>query len=50
MILRNELENFWREEHRKAGYQEIKTPIILERSYGKDQDTGIIIKRICILR
>jgi threonyl-tRNA synthetase len=31
MILRNELENFWREEHRKAGYQEIKTPIILER-------------------
>lgn len=31
MILRNELESFWREEHRKAGYQEIKTPIILER-------------------
>jgi len=31
MILRNELENFWREEHRKAGYQEIKTPIILNR-------------------
>ena len=31
MILRNELENFWREEHRKAGYQEIKTPVILNR-------------------
>jgi threonyl-tRNA synthetase len=31
MILRNELENFWREEHRKAGYQEIRTPIILSR-------------------
>ncbi|MGB4508821.1 MAG: threonine--tRNA ligase, partial [Syntrophomonadaceae bacterium] len=31
MILRNELENFWREEHRKAGYHEIKTPIILNR-------------------
>jgi len=31
MVLRNELENFWREEHRKAGYQEIKTPIILSR-------------------
>ncbi|MGS0764809.1 threonine--tRNA ligase [Syntrophomonas curvata] len=31
MILRNELENFWREEHRKAGYQEIRTPIILNR-------------------
>ncbi|MDD3879720.1 MAG: threonine--tRNA ligase [Syntrophomonas sp.] len=31
MVLRNELENFWREEHRKAGYQEIRTPIILSR-------------------
>jgi threonyl-tRNA synthetase len=32
MILRNELENFWRKEHAKAGYQEIKTPVILSRS------------------
>ncbi|GAW92293.1 threonine--tRNA ligase [Calderihabitans maritimus] len=31
MILRNELEKFWREEHIKRGYQEIKTPIILNR-------------------
>ena len=31
MVLRNQLENFWREEHQKAGYHEIKTPIILER-------------------
>lgn len=29
MVLRNELENYWREEHRKRGYVEIKTPIIL---------------------
>lgn len=29
MILRNELENYWRELHRKCGYQEIKTPMIL---------------------
>lgn len=29
MVIRNELENFWREEHRKRGYQEIKTPLIL---------------------
>ena len=29
MILRNTLEDFWRQEHKKAGYQEIKTPIIL---------------------
>ena len=29
MILRNELENFWREEHKRRGYVEIKTPLIL---------------------
>lgn len=29
MIIRNELENYWRDLHRKRGYQEIKTPIIL---------------------
>ncbi|MCL2337315.1 MAG: threonine--tRNA ligase [Firmicutes bacterium] len=31
MILRNELLNFWREEHKKRGYDEISTPIILDR-------------------
>ena len=29
MILRNTLEAFWREEHKKAGYDEIRTPLIL---------------------
>jgi len=29
MVIRNELEKFWREEHRKRGYLEIKTPLIL---------------------
>ena len=29
MLLRNILEDFWREEHRKRGYGEIKTPLIL---------------------
>lgn len=29
MVLRNVLEDFWRKEHVKAGYQEIKTPMIL---------------------
>jgi threonyl-tRNA synthetase len=29
MVLRNILEDYWRQEHRKRGYQEIKTPIIL---------------------
>ncbi|MCL2163703.1 MAG: threonine--tRNA ligase [Oscillospiraceae bacterium] len=29
MIIRNILEDYWRKEHRKAGYDEIKTPIIL---------------------
>ena len=30
MVLRNILEDFWRKEHRKNGYQEIKTPIMLD--------------------
>lgn len=29
MVIRNELENFWRNVHTKRGYKEIKTPIIL---------------------
>jgi threonyl-tRNA synthetase len=29
MVVRNILEDFWRQEHKKRGYQEIKTPIIL---------------------
>jgi len=32
MILRNQLEDFWRKLHQEAGYLEIKTPIILNRS------------------
>ena len=32
MVLRNTLEKFWREEHEKAGYDEIKTPIILNEA------------------
>jgi len=31
MIIRNLLEDFWRKEHTKRGYQEIKTPIILNK-------------------
>ena len=31
MILRNELIDFWRNEHKKAGYVEIKTPMILSK-------------------
>lgn len=31
MVLRNILEDYWRSEHRKRGYQEIKTPIILNQ-------------------
>jgi threonyl-tRNA synthetase len=32
MIIWNELLDFWRQEHKKAGYVEIKTPIILNRA------------------
>jgi threonyl-tRNA synthetase len=31
LIIYNELINFWRDEHRKAGYQEISTPQILDK-------------------
>ena len=31
LIIRNELINFWREIHKKVGYQEISTPQILDR-------------------
>jgi len=31
LIIRNELINFWREIHKKAGYQEISTPQILDK-------------------
>jgi len=31
MVIRNELIDYWREVHRRYGYQEIKTPIILNR-------------------
>ncbi|HVI41630.1 MAG TPA: threonine--tRNA ligase, partial [Anaerovoracaceae bacterium] len=32
MIIRNELETFWRQAHRVRGYQEIKTPLILSEA------------------
>lgn len=31
MVLRNTLEDFWRKEHTKAGYLEVRTPIILNQ-------------------
>lgn len=31
MVIRNELEQYWREIHREWGYQEIKTPLLLNR-------------------
>jgi len=35
LIIRNELINFWREEHRKRNYQEISTPQILDEKLWK---------------
>jgi threonyl-tRNA synthetase len=32
MVLRNILEDYWRDIHRKAGYEEIKTPVMLSRA------------------
>ncbi|NPV42984.1 MAG: threonine--tRNA ligase [Firmicutes bacterium] len=35
MVIRNILEDFWRREHKKRGYQEVKTPIILHENLWK---------------
>jgi len=35
MVLWNQLVEFWRREHRRAGYQEIKTPLILNSQLWK---------------
>ncbi|SJZ94250.1 threonine--tRNA ligase [Selenihalanaerobacter shriftii] len=35
MVIWNQLENFWKEEHSKRGYQQIKTPIILNQQLWK---------------
>ncbi len=35
MIIRNELENYWKKEHIKRGYQEVKTPIALHADLWK---------------
>ena len=32
MLLKNELISFWRDEHRKAGYEEIETPMAMNRT------------------
>jgi len=31
MVIRRELERFWQDEHRRAGYVEVETPLILNR-------------------
>jgi threonyl-tRNA synthetase len=41
MVLRNILEDYWRDIHRKAGYEEIKTPIMLNpRPVGTQRPLG----------
>ena len=35
MIIRNELESFWKSEHMKRGYEEIKTPLIMNEKLWK---------------
>ena len=48
MVLKNTLIDYWREVHKKYGYVEISTPMILNRAaLGDAPATGITIKRIC---
>ncbi len=50
MILRNILEDYWREVHRKAGYDEIKTPIILNEALWHQSGHWDHYKEICTLQ
>ena len=36
MVLRNQLENYWREQHARHGYEEIRTPMILNEQLWHD--------------
>lgn len=48
MDLKNALMDYWREIHRKAGYVEISTPIILNRRLWETSGRGITTKKTCI--
>ena len=48
MILRNILEDYWREIHRKAGYEENQDPHHAQpRPVGTQPATGIITRKTC---
>ena len=48
-IVREEIENYWRTEHRKRGYVIVNTPQIANQNFGKSLDTWITTKKICSL-
>ena len=50
MALRNELENFWREVHHDFEYDEIRTPIILNKHLWETSGHWGITVKICILQ
>ena len=45
MVLKNTLLDYWREIHRRAGYVEINTPIMLSRHLWETSGHWIIIKK-----
>ena len=47
MVLRNLLIDYWRQVHKKYGYVEISTPMILNRPCGSAAATGTITRTIC---
>ena len=48
MVLKNTLIDYWREVHKRYGYVEVSTPMILTDTFGSKVDTGSIIRKICI--
>lgn len=50
MILKNTLLDYWREIHRKAGYVEISSPIIMNRKLWENSGHWVITRITCIQR
>ena len=48
MVLKNTLIDYWREVHKRYGYVEISTPMILNRRLWERSVTGTTTSRTCI--
>ena len=49
MVAVSKLIEYMRMKQRLAGYKEINTPELLDKTFGKNQDTGKNLVSICLL-